>query len=74
MKKAQLKQIMINISKMERQELMNYSKKAYLAKSDIDKKAFNFIERALDIQMIELSDSTTSSPIIVRSELREGET
>lgn len=59
---------------MERQELMNYSKKAYLAKSDIDKKAFNFIERALDIQMIELSDSTTSSPIIVRSELREGET
>ena len=73
MKKEQLQEIIIKISKMDKSALINYSQKVYLSKADIDKKAFKFIERALDIQIMNLRDETTLSPLAVCSELREGE-
>lgn len=71
MKKEQLKEIITNISEMNKQELINYAQKVYLSKDDMDEKAFKFIERALDIQFMNLKDETTLCPMVVCSEIDE---
>lgn len=71
MKKVQLQEIIIKISKMNKTTLINYSQKVYLSKEDIDEKAFKFIERALDLQMAGLMEITDISPIAVCSEIEE---
>ena len=71
MKKEQLQEIIIKISNMDKSALINYSQKVYLSKTDIDKKAFKFIERALDLQMAGLMEITDISPIAVCSEIEE---
>jgi len=69
--KKQLQEIIINISNMNKQELINYSQKVYISKDDIEEKAFKFIERALDLQMAGLCEITDISPIAVCSEIEE---
>jgi len=71
MKKEQVQQIIINVSKMNKQELISYSQKVYMSKNDIDEKAFSFIERALDIRMMNLKEETTLCPMAVCSEIEE---
>lgn len=71
MKKIKLQEIIINISKMDKNELINYSQKVYLSREDIDEKAFKFIERALDLQMAGLTEITDVSPLAVYSEIEE---
>jgi len=73
MKKAQLQQIIIDISKMDKSELNKYAQKVYLSKDGIKPEAFSFIERALDIQLMNLCENTTISPLAICSEIREGE-
>jgi len=56
---------------MDKQELISYAQKVYIAKEDMDKKAFTFIQRALDIKMMNLREETTLSPMAVWSEIEE---
>ena len=71
MKKQQVQEIIIKISSMDNQELISYAQKVYLSKEDINKKAFKFIQRALDIQTMNLKEETTLSPMAVYSEIEE---
>ena len=73
MTKKQLGSIINDISKMDKQELHSYAQKVYLSKEDINPKAFKFIQRAIDIQLIVLRDETTLSPMVVMSEIKEGD-
>jgi len=71
LKKEEVQEIIINISNMDKQELISYAQKVYIAKEDMDKKAFTFIQRALDIKMMNLREETTLSPMAVWSEIEE---
>jgi len=73
MTKQKLKEIITKISSMDKQELIAYSQEVYMSKPDIAEKAFGFIERGLDIRMMQLQEVTELSPMVVLSELKEGE-
>ena len=66
-------EIIIKIDSMRKDELLKYAQEIYLSKDDIDKKSFSFIQRALDIKLMNLREETTLSPMAVISELRPGE-
>ena len=73
MNKKQLESIVKDISTMDKQELHSYAQKVYLSKEEIGEEAFKFIQRAIDIQLIVLRDETTLSPMVVMSEIKEGD-
>ena len=73
MRKEEIRDIILKIDGMGKQELSLYAQQVYMSKEDISKKAFSFIQRALDIKLMSLREETTLSPMAVMSELREGE-
>lgn len=73
MNQEQVKQQIEKISSFDKNELINYTQRLYLAKEDIEEKAFVFIANATDLQMANLMEITTLSPMAVYSEFKEGD-
>lgn len=73
MTKTKLKETIVKISKMNKQQLIDFSQKVYLNKHEIKPKVFKFLQQALDIQMMNLQDATGLNAMCVMSELKEGE-
>jgi len=70
--KKKVQSIIIKISTCTKTELREYATKLYMSKQDFDKKAWNFIERAIDIQEQNLNEYIIS-PLAIDGELKEGE-
>jgi hypothetical protein len=70
--KNRVQSIIIKISNCTKTELREYATKLYMAKHDFDKKAWSFIERAIDIQERNLNEYIIS-PLAIGVELKEGE-
>ena len=72
MTKQEVQNIIKNIGVMRSYDLDAYAQKVYMAKQDIDSRAFGFIQKAIDIRKAELS-SSCSSAVVEYSELVDGE-
>lgn len=70
--KKKVQSIIIKISTCTKTELREYATKLYMSKQDFDKKAWSFIERAIDIQERNLNEHIIS-PLAIGGELKEGE-
>jgi len=70
--KKRVQNIIIKISTCNKIELREYATKLYMAKQDFDKKAWSFIERAIDIQERNLNEHIIS-PLAIGGELKDGE-
>ena len=70
--RKKIESIIRNIAKCDKNELRDYATRLYMSKQDFDKKAWSFIERAIDIQEQNLNEQTIS-PLAVCSELKEDE-
>jgi len=70
--KNRVQSIIIKISNCTKTELREYATKLYMAKHDFDKKAWSFIERAIDIQERNLNEYIIS-PLAIDGELKESE-
>ena len=70
--KKKVQSIIIKIYTCTKTELREYATKLYMSKQDFDKKAWNFIERAIDIQERNLNEYIIS-PLAIGGELKEGE-
>jgi len=66
MKKQFLRKKIIEISKMQKQELLSFA--SALSLSLVDEKARNFMQRALDLRFMQLQEVSVS-PLAVVSEI-----
>ncbi len=73
MTKAKLAEQIKHIGTLNKRQLIAYSEKIYISQPNIAPKAFTFLKRAMDIQMMNLKDETDLSPMAVLSDLRMGE-
>ena len=61
------------IDVLDKQGLIEYAQKRYLAKEDLEPSVFNWVQKAIDIKMAELMEIIDISPMAIMSELREDE-
>ncbi len=73
MNKQKAKETIKKIAKMDKAKLILFTQELFLCKSDISPKVFDVLVRATDLQMMNLQEVTDISPIVVLSDLREGE-
>jgi len=69
---GEVKQKIESLRHMGKHEVETFAQKLYMAKDDIDEKAFSFLQKAVDIRSNEI-ELMSQNPMAVMSELREGE-